>query len=244
MKKSREVLFLLLVVMLICIGCTLPENPYGNEGDDIGGDEIIEGSTEPTNVIYNPFDTYDELEEWMTVDENGIAPAMEEMELHGQYYKEFIEDLLEGNIQIAKPYWGANLMEFRNEYGFPNIDIMCWDDDRPEVWFFCTLDNRTCRFQLLYMNEDEIAYSQTHSIGEMYVYIYMLNELQAQGVYKNAFVEDITLQDRTVSVLTQKHDDDPRLYKYFVYDNLYVTMVVYEDSFNNANWQEFSLRTE
>ena len=240
---------MLLVVMLLCMGCTLLDNSNGNDGED--SDEnapLIENSTEPTNVIYNSFDTYEELEEWMTTDENGNAPAMEEMELHGQYYKEFIEDLLEGKVQIAKPYWGENLMKFRNEVGFPNIDIMCWDDESPEVWFFCKLGDRTCRFQLLYMNEDEIAYSQNHSIGEMHKYIYpsshVLDELQAQGVYKNVFVEDITLQDRTVSVLTQKHDDDPRLYKYFVYDNLYVTMVVYEDSFNNANWQEFSLRTE
>jgi hypothetical protein len=243
MKKKIFIMLLIVVGVTLC-ACANNSNAF----NDIGGDEIIEGSTEPTNVIYNSFDTYEELEEWMTTDENGNAPAMEEMELHGQYYKEFIEDLLEGKVQIAKPYWGENLMIFRNEDGFPNIDIMCWDDERPEVWFFCELGDRTCRFQLLYMNEDEIAYSQNHSIGEMHKYIYpsshVLDELQAQGVYKNVFVEDITLQDRTVLVLTQKHDDDPRLYKYFVYDNLYVTMVVYEDSFNNANWQEFSLRTE
>lgn len=249
MKQYRKIIFLLSVVILICVGCTLPENSHANGGVDTGGETlIIEGSTEPTNRVFCYFDTYEEFESWISLDGNGIAPAMEEMELHGQYYKEFIENLLKGDIQIAKPYWGEELMEFRNEDGFPNIDIMCWDDDRPYIWYFCALGDKICRFELLYMSDDEIIYSQNHSIEELHKYIYIdcwyLDDWQEKGVFKNIFVEDVGMKDRKVSILSLERYDDPRLYKYFVYDNLYVSMVVYEDSFNNTNWQEFSLRTE
>ena len=79
----------------------------------------------------------------------------------------------------------------------------------------------------------------------MYPRSFGFDEWKEAGIIKNRFVENITLQDRTVSAVSQEYNDaDPRLYKYFVYDTLFVTMVVYEDSFNNANWEEFSIRTE
>ena len=34
----------------------------------------------PENCVFSFFDTYEELDEWFATDENGIAPAMEEME--------------------------------------------------------------------------------------------------------------------------------------------------------------------
>lgn len=241
--------------MIIClVGCALSSDSQKEEltnSDDsnqLGDDSAIEEGTEPKDQFFEYFYTFDEMEKWFTVNEEGIAPAMAEMELHGKFYQEFISDMLSGDIRIIKPYWGDNHMEFRNKDGFFNIHIFCVDGKRPSIWYFCKVGDLECRIDIMYMTEDEIAYSKEHTIDEMRKYIYpsaiALDEIQGNSVYKDMYIEDMILKDRTISVLNYERYDDERVYRTFVYDNLYVELIGYKAVFEEKNWEEFSLRGE
>lgn len=222
MLKRVGLFLALFVVTISLMGCETKE-------------PIVDEGTEPQNKIYKSFETYEELDTWFAKDENEIAPVMEEMSLHGERYEGFVLDILAGEHGIVKPYWGDEKMQLQNKEGFTNIAVRCVDGSRPWIWYHCRLEGVQCTIRITYLTQDEMEELKTKPLEEIVI-------TDPSFVEKN--VGDMMLRDKTVSIIYGKSRNDERIHTKFVYDNVFVLISVDEIVFHNANWQEFSLRTE
>lgn len=257
MKERRDFILLAILIVGMCFaGCALSnsrQKDMSSKGTDSylrDGDVVMEESTEPDNFMSVNFETYEELEEWFILNEQGIAPAMEEMELHGEFYQAFVSDMLSGRTEVMKPYWGNRLMELRKDTSLFTIAISCWDGERASIWYFCKIDNMDCRVQVTYLSEEEMMYAQEHTIGEIREELYpstiSMEEMQNSDRYKDMYMymEEITLSDRTVSALCVVYAEHDIVYKVFMYDDLYVQIVGNAEVHETADWSMLSLRAE
>lgn len=237
MKAKKANLVVTMVALCICIqGCA-------NTGESqIEGASIIEEVTElDDNSLTAYFDTYEELKAWFVLDEEGQAPAMEEMDEYGEAYEKFIEDMLSGEIQLVIPYLEDEPMRLINErVGFNGLVLSKSTGHRPSIWYFCGIEDMRFRIQIVYLSEEEVAYAKEHTINEAIQYIFTT---QPNPDKLQEYVEDIQLSDRTVSALCAEYYSDERIYKHFIYDNLYVTIVGYEEVFEESIWANCSFRS-
>ena len=172
---KRVGLFLVLfVAMISLIGCETKET-------------IVDVSTEPQDKIQECFDTYEELDAWFTKDENGIAPVIEEMSLHGEQYEEFVSNVLVGKWGLLKPYWGDERMPLHTKDGFVQIDVGCMDGGRPWLWYFCEMQGVEWSICLKYLTEEEIDRLKTSSIDEVLITEAIFRGRHAEGKNRATF---------------------------------------------------------
>lgn len=219
--KKKILLLVVFITNFLLIGC----NTY---------DPTVEGGTEPQNKIQECFDTYEELETYFAKDENGIAPAMEEMKLHGEMWEEYVTNVLAGEYGLLKPYWGDDRMLLRERDGFTQIEIGSMDGGRPWLWYFCEMKDVEWSIQLKILTQDEVDRLRVQTIDEV---------LKAD-IFKGEYGNHVVLRDKEVMACIAKPSDDTRTHIKFVYDNVFVSIHVNEKVFNEVDWSEFSLRTE
>lgn len=247
MKKKQSFIWILLCVLLGTTGCTMSNESSEQETKNTE-EEVYEESlsTESNNLLNSSFDTYEEFEAWL-FSEQEVNSAREDMSNYGAIYETFISDLLEYKIYLMKPYMSGELMELRNKDRFTNILVLSQDYcDRPWIWYFCKVNDRECRIQIMYMTEKETQYAKTHTIEELMRYLSVTepnkDNLKDSKVYEYMRLKDMTLGDRSVTAFCAKMYNDKREYRRLVYDNLYVILVAEEEVFEETNWETFSFR--
>ena len=123
--------------------------------------------------------------------------------------------------------------------GFPCIRVRDYNQGRVYVWYSLEGIQGQPRIQIRNMTEEEIEYSENHSIEEVHRYLHPgWNEEGVVGV------DTLNLQKKTVSILIQEPDLDGWMRISFVYDNMHVLLSFHEDDFDAIDWTQFSLRTE
>jgi hypothetical protein len=222
MKIMRNLVgIIILGTMLMLMGC----NTHGF---------IEDGGTEPQNKIQECFDTYEELEAYFVKDEDGTAPAMEEMSLHGERWEEYVSNVLAGENGVLKPYWADERMKLRESKDFLQIDIGCMDGGRPWLWYFCEMQDVEWSIQLKILSKDEISRLENQPIGDVL----------KSTIFGGEYDDCIQLRDKEVMACITKPDNDTRMHIKFVYDNVFVSIHVNEKVFYEVDWSNFSLRTE
>ena len=219
MKKI--VLLVIIITTSLLMGC----NAHGF---------IEDGVTEPQNKIQECFETYEELEAYFAKDEDGIAPAMEEMSRYGEMWEEYVANVLGGENGVPKPYWADERMPLREREGFTQIDIGCVDGGRPWLWYFCEMQDVEWSIQLKILSKDEISRLENHPIGDV---------LKAT-IFEGEYDDCVQLLDEEVMACITKPDNDTRMHIKFVYDNVFVSIHINEKAFYEVDWSNFSLRTE
>ena len=222
------------------------KNDLSNKNNDNLDDPPIQND-QPSIPYPYAFETYEELKAFFVGTEDSPALALEEKDLHGDAYRDFVNNVISGKYQIARPYLGDSPMPIRDQEGYAKVDIFPIElYRRPWIWYQCMIDGQLYRVCIMYMTDEELQSIQGKPASDVIKAVCSGSAPNVDNIedfpnYEDIYVSDTVLKYRTVSALYKNVKDSSRLYVTFAYDNMLINIFAPEQLLTEEFFSNFSI---
>lgn len=248
MIKRIISLFIITVILLTnLLSCQNSPKTSDVENDMDDDSALIQSMPPPSDYKTYYFYEYEEFAKWITKDENGRAPATDDIsDDFSDRYVDFINNVVEGETQILEPFVDSEI--WLKE---PRKLVMTTEWLKlPTVWYYYNTedeDNSTI-VVTYYLNDEEREFLKNNNIfGFIGAYASPSFPLPGEihldsGILSVESVE-LHLKNRTVTAYVRKSSSH-RHKAMFVYDDVIVSvepMQYFDDISWESFWSNFSL---
>ena len=236
MKKS--LIFILVLSSIVCC-CFTSCNSENKSSTDTTVSTV---HVPPLNSATFDFDSYDDLVEWLT-EENNIERDNIDF---GKTYSECINKVKENPSLINIPYIGENVMELRDKTGFCGITLMTSElYGMPWIWYFGDVEGNEVIVKQALLPESYLSVIKDKTASEAIKAIAPSapNVDNVTSNYKQITEKEITVSGEKISSVYYEVEDREQVFVEFIYNSTIIIITTRtKDVLNEIFMSGFSFK--